>query len=396
MAGMQRVLIVDDEPRNQRILAETLDGVVEFRVASSGEQAIQEMKDFLPDLVLLDIMMPGLDGYEVCRRIRADARLTLTKVILVSGKAMVEERLKGYEVGADDYMTKPFVSEELLAKAKVFLRLTLVERELTQLTLNLDQKVQERTEQLFLAEAKLVSTAKMSALGEMAGGIAHEINTPLGTIGMIADQLTEMLKEDGELDREEAAQMTETVAVTVSRIGLIIQGLRTFSRDGSRDRFDQSSVKQIVESTLALCGEKVKSGGIEVSVSSIGDEISIACRPVQISQVLLNLINNACDAISHLDEKWLKISVEEKQDHIELSVTDSGSGVAEAVREKVFQPFFTTKDIGKGTGLGLSVSKGIADAHRGQLFIDSACANTRFVLRLPKDSTSAEPAPKVS
>src|SRR6185312_15086367 len=111
------------EPRNQRIVAESLDGEVAFKTVSNGEEALAALEAAAMDLVLLDIMMPGIDGYEVCRRIRANPALALTKVILVSGKAMIEERLKGYDVGADDYMTKPFVPEELLAKTRVFLKL---------------------------------------------------------------------------------------------------------------------------------------------------------------------------------------------------------------------------------------------------------------------------------
>lgn len=194
MSTKQKVLIVDDEPRNQRIIAETLDELVECRNASSGEEALEALGAFTPDLVLLDIMMPGIDGYEVCRKIRADSKYALIKIILVSGKAMIEERLKGYEVGADDYMTKPFEPEELLAKAKVFLRLIQAERALSELNRSLEEKVQERTRQLLDAEAKLINAAKMSALGEMAGGIAHEINTPLGTIGMIVDQVRELVE----------------------------------------------------------------------------------------------------------------------------------------------------------------------------------------------------------
>ncbi|MGE0528434.1 MAG: response regulator, partial [Bdellovibrionales bacterium] len=128
-SNKQKVLIVDDEPRNQRILSEILSSHADCLFASSGEEALHIMKELTPDLLLLDIMMPGMDGYSVCRQLRSDSRFESTKVILLSGKAMVEERLKGYEHGADDYITKPFVPEELLAKAKVYLRLTRLEKE---------------------------------------------------------------------------------------------------------------------------------------------------------------------------------------------------------------------------------------------------------------------------
>ncbi|MGZ5278609.1 MAG: response regulator, partial [Pseudobdellovibrionaceae bacterium] len=144
MAVKQKVLIVDDEPRNQRIITETLDGLFDLHIASSGEAALTSAQQVPPDLILLDIMMPHMDGYEVCSRIRNNPDFKFTKIILVSGKALVDERLKGYAAGADDYMTKPFVPEELLAKTKVFLRLTEAEKELHEINQSLDAKVQEK------------------------------------------------------------------------------------------------------------------------------------------------------------------------------------------------------------------------------------------------------------
>jgi C4-dicarboxylate-specific signal transduction histidine kinase len=292
-------------------------------------------------------------------------------------------------VGADDYMTKPFVPEELLAKANVFLRLTLMEREVTELNQSLEIKVQERTKQLLDTEAKLITSAKMAALGEMAGGIAHEINTPLSTVRMVAEQIEELIK-DTPPDQGLIAEKTQIISNTVQRISVIISGLRTFSRDGSKDRLDYMPLHRIVDDTLALCGEKIKYNSVEIKVD-FPDDIKVQCRPVQVSQVLLNLIGNACDAISSQEEKWVKVSAEKKNGFVNIYVTDSGKGIPAAVREKLFQPFFTTKEIGKGTGLGLSISKGIIDAHEGSLSIDSTCANTRFVIRLPERQAEAAP-----
>ncbi len=382
MSTKQRVLIVDDEPRNQRIVTEILEDLVDLNTASNGEEALNIADTFLPDLVLLDIMMPGIDGYKVCKELCTNPKLTTTKVILVSGKAMIEERLMGYEVGADDYMTKPFVPEELLAKVKVFLRLNEVEKQLNETNLNLESMVNERTRQLLDAESKLISSAKMSALGEMAGGIAHEINTPLGTLSLITEQMNQMLK-DNELNKQTLIDLIKIVQDTVKRIHSIVIGLRTFSRDGSNDRFQIASVKSIIDSTLVLCQEKIENSGIHIQVSPIPDTLHIQCREVQISQVLMNLIGNACDAIASLPERWIKISAQTVGNELQISVTDSGPGIPENVYQKLFQPFFTTKEIGKGTGLGLSISKGILDAHRGSLIVDRGCKNTKFVVRIP-------------
>lgn len=387
MSEKQKVLAVDDEPRNQRIVSETLEDVVELKAVSSGEEALNIIESYAPDLVLLDIMMPGIDGYEVCQTIRANPRLSLTKIILVSGKAMIEERLKGYDAGADDYMTKPFVPEELLAKTKVFLRLAAVERQFAELNRSLDEKVQEKTRELLEAQAKLTTAAKMSALGEMAGGIAHEINTPLASISLLADQIKELVSEETS-DRKIVLGMTQTIEDPVNRISSIIRGLRTFSRDGSKDRFGLVPIKQIIDNTLSLCREKFKHSSVHVQVGAIPGDFLVHCQQVQISQVLLNLIQNAYDAVVVRQERWIKIEVERQQNLIRISITDSGAGIADKISDKMFQPFFTTKDIGKGSGLGLSISKGIVESHRGSLLCDRQCNNTRFILSLPTSEAS--------
>ncbi len=384
----QKVLLVDDEKRNQKIVIEILEDLVDLKVCSSGEEAMEVVEQFDPDLVLLDIMMTGIDGYEVCRRIRANPKLVLTKVILVSGKAMIDERLQGYEVGGDSYMTKPFVPEELLAIAKVFLRLSYVERELSVLNKGLEEEVQRRTSQLLDAEGKLIASAKMSALGEMAGGIAHEINTPLGTIGLLADSLQERLTEP-EVDVPALLKMTEMMASTVKRIGRIINGLRTFSRDGSNDVFTVTPFREVLETTLSLCGERLKQSGVELQIADFPEDLQIRCRQVQLSQVLLNLIGNSCDALDGKPAKWIRVGAEKTALGTRVIVTDSGHGVPLEVAKKIFQPFFTTKDVGKGTGLGLSISQGIMTAHGGSLSLDPACENTRFIIELPDEPSLA-------
>jgi C4-dicarboxylate-specific signal transduction histidine kinase len=382
MNQKQKILAVDDEPRNLKILLLGLGDTWEIKTATNGEEAIEALKSYAPDVVLLDIMMPGIDGYEVCKRIRANPDFKFTKVILVSGKALLEERLKGYEIGADDYMTKPFIPEELAAKVKVFMRLTLVEKSLMELTQSLEDKVEERTQKLIDAEAKMVNSAKMSALGEMAGGIAHEINTPLATITLLTGQLHEMVLE-GELDRDIFARNIKMIEDTTLRISKIILGLRTFSRDSSKEAFESHAIKGVVDSTFQLCREKFKNANIEVKLDPIPDNLIVDCRSTQLSQVLLNLLGNAADAVEELPEKWVRLAVTTEGEDLLMRVTDSGKGISADVQKKIFQPFFTTKMVGKGTGLGLSISKGLIEAHRGTLSVDAKSPNTCFVIRIP-------------
>jgi C4-dicarboxylate-specific signal transduction histidine kinase len=382
MKEKQQILAVDDEPRNLKILTLSLSSEWHLEFAATGEEALEKLKTFTPDLILLDIMMPGIDGYEVCKKIRENPKLHLTKVILVTGKALLEERLKGYDVGADDYMTKPFVTEELGAKVRVFMRLALMERKFRDLNASLEEQVRKRTEQLLDAESKLINSAKMSALGEMAGGIAHEINTPLATITLLSGQVQEILQEAEAENGSLLLKLTKGIEDTAARISKIIQGLRIFSRDGSKDPMEEKSLREVIESTLALCNEKFKNRQINLQVDPIPD-VMLMCRPTQISQVLLNLFNNSYDAIGEQAKSWIKINCEYGDEFVVMRVTDSGLGIANDIQNKMFQPFFTTKDIGKGTGLGLSISKGLVEANGGRIYYDSSSPNTSFVLQFP-------------
>ncbi len=250
-------------------------------------------------------------------------------------------------------------------------------------------ELKRRTEELAktniaLAEQQKILThsAKMSALGEMAGGIAHEINSPLGIITLHAQQL-ERFQQRQALTPEIIYREAHLIGTTAKRIGDIIKGLRAFAREGENDPFESTPLASIVEDAMVLCRAKFKAREIELRVGKIPD-VSIDCRSVQIGQVLLNLLTNAYDAVQSLPERWISVDAQEAGEYVEISVSDSGRGVPPEIIPKLMQPFFTTKEVGKGTGLGLSISKGIVDNHDGSLELDSSSEHTRFVVRLPK------------
>ncbi|MGZ3651047.1 MAG: ATP-binding protein [Bdellovibrionota bacterium] len=238
-------------------------------------------------------------------------------------------------------------------------------------------------EQLENQRIKLAGTAKMSSLGEMAGGIAHEINSPLATIKSLSSQVEELIQEEP-IDRTLVMERAKKIGKTTDRIAKIIQGLRTFSRDGSEDPFISVNVSQLVDETLSFCKERFQKHGTEVSVVPISPDLYFEGRATQISQVLLNLVHNADDAIRALEQKWIRIEARENAGRVEISVTDSGRGISADTQKRLFQPFFTTKEIGKGTGMGLSISIGIVKAHGGSLTLDNTSENTRFVVSIPQ------------
>jgi PAS domain S-box-containing protein len=230
------------------------------------------------------------------------------------------------------------------------------------------------------------NAARMASLGEMAGGISHEINNPLAVISAIVEQQIRTL-ENRELDRSEIIPKLEKVRSMCDRIAKIINGLHSFSRDGGGDPFSYESIDEIMREILDFCGSRFKNSRVELRLPIGVFSHSLECRKVQISQVLLNLLNNAFDAVAGTPGAWVALDCKAKRvdgrDWIELSVTDSGAGIPPSVAAKIMEPFFTTKEVGKGTGLGLSISDGIVKSHNGRIYLDTQNPNTRFVVQLP-------------
>lgn len=245
------------------------------------------------------------------------------------------------------------------------------------------QKSKTGLENLVLEQSqKLLYSTKMSSLGEMAGGIAHEVNNPLAIISMRAQKLRESV-ENGKLDRASILETLDKIEKTCVRINQIIRGLRAFSRDGSHDPFVRENLSSVVWEAASLCQEAMRNRGIDLQVQCDA-EIEIECQPVQLGQVILNLLTNARDAVLDQPERWIRVEARQLDaDGVQVTVTDSGRGIAKANIEKIMQPFFTTKEVGQGTGLGLSISKGIVQSHGGELTLNTESPRTQFVVRLP-------------
>lgn len=239
-------------------------------------------------------------------------------------------------------------------------------------------------------EAKIIASSKMASLGEMAGSIAHEINNPLAIILGKAHRISRYCEVNELVQNQEAIRADVIkITTTVNRISKIIKGLRQFARDASEDPMHEIAVRALVEETISFCQERFQNAGVELRVK-LDYEGVLVCRGTEISQVLLNLITNAFDAVQELSTRWVEVHTREFGSFIEFSIVDSGEGIPTEIQAKIFAPFFTTKEVGKGTGLGLSISKSIIESHRGEFFINEHSKNTCFVVKIPKNTKNSE------
>ncbi len=237
-------------------------------------------------------------------------------------------------------------------------------------------------------QVKIIESSKHQAIGEIASGIAHEINNPLAIISMSIERLDLKAGMFDSMDSIEVQKITTRVLKTVDRITKVVKGFLNYSRGESLER-ESVSVKLIMSIALDLYQMKLNEHNIDLMINNDNMDTELTCNPTQIAQVLINLIKNATHAISNLDNKWIRIEVNDLGGHVEISIEDSGSGMTEKLKEDILKPFFTTKGFGDGTGLGLSISQTILDDHNGELSIITK-PNTKFIIKLPKVTTNKD------
>jgi signal transduction histidine kinase len=420
-----RILLVDDTPTNLKVLAEALHGQGwKTLMAADGESAIEQVEYLRPDLILLDVMMPGIDGFETCRRLKANPATQDIPVIFMTALSDTVDKVRGLELGAVDYVTKPFQHEEVIARTKLHLRLS-------QLTHKLEEEVQSRTQdlssslgQLQQAQLQLVQSEKMSTLGQLVAGIGHEINNPIGFINgnlkyvqEYANDLFRLLElyqaklpaPDAELEElieeidlpyliGDMPQMLGSMKEGVSRLQEISLSLRTFARSDTATMVDYQ-VEEGLNSTLMLLGHRLKADDRRPAIQIVKNfqkTPKVSCYAGQLNQVFMNLFANAIDALDDFNESKsyqeleaapnrISIATELKGNELVIRIQDNGTGIDAGIREKIFEPSFTTKAVGKGTGLGLPISQQIIEVkHQGKLDCFSELGQgTEFVITLP-------------
>lgn len=253
---------------------------------------------------------------------------------------------------------------------------------LVELNVELEKIVDEKTDSLLKEKEAHFHASKMATLGEIAAGIAHEINNPLTIIQARILTIEKQMQKKNVLDRE-FAESFKKVIDTIQRITKIIKGLKFISRDANIDSPIKINLDQLFETTFDLCLEKLKMSNVDIIKDNSGFDYEIEVRETQIVQVLLNLINNSFDAVKNLPEKWIQIECLTNKDNLLIKIRDSGSGIPEDILEKIMNPFFTTKPAGQGTGLGLSISKGIIENHSGKLYYNDKSKHTEFIIEIP-------------
>ena len=231
-------------------------------------------------------------------------------------------------------------------------------------------------------QKRLAISNKFSALGEMSAGVGHELSTPLAVIALKCELMQKNIRA-GNLSMDKVETDLNIISSSAGRIGKIVRGLKNFSRSSDVDPFTNVSIQQVINDSMDMVVDKIRNAGVSVTAPE-GLNLFISGRSHQISQVLINALNNSRDAIAESANPWIHIEVKKQDGNIQIRIIDSGKGIPAAVAARIMDPFFTTKEVGKGTGLGLSISKGIIEEHGGRFWLDQDSQNTCFVIEIPE------------
>ncbi|MEW6186410.1 MAG: response regulator [Thermodesulfobacteriota bacterium] len=372
--GLQNkvILVVDDEPLNLKMMKALLarEGCLVL-TAQSGKEALV-LSEGKPDLILLDIMMPEQNGFETCRLLKEKEGLKDIPIIFLSAFQDSETKIAGLRLGGVDFITKPFQREELLARVRVQLTLKEQREKLREYAANLEEMVDQRTRQL-------VHVDRLTTLGTLVAAVVHEVNNPLQSI-MGNTELTLLELEEMKnmaaraVGKEARAMFLDFRDKFEGPVGEIDKGCKrllaniTYLKNfGKRENGKKGLflIEKPIDDALAVLQAKLKSPvALEIKIP---EDLELEGNRLQLSQIFINLIHNALDALDGGPGRISITAVSEAPDRIIIDVRDSGPGIPPEFSEKIFKPFFSTKNDLEGTGLGLFICRMIAESHQGRI-----------------------------
>ncbi|MFA7239927.1 MAG: response regulator [Sulfuricellaceae bacterium] len=381
------ILIVDDNPDNLYTLEALLRRLNQCAVvqAQSGEAALVATLEHAVHLILLDVQMPGMDGYETARHLKMTARTRDIPIIFLTAVFKSEEfAQRGFAAGAVDYLTKPLDDNQLLNRIALYR--SLFEREI---------KLQEALEKLQRNEAMLVHQSRLAAMGQMVGAIAHQWRQPLNALALTIQDVKDAY-EYGELNE---SYIDEMVSKSMRQIEFMSKTIDDFRNFFKPDQRPQSYIpRQVVAEAVELVSAQLQAHNISIGYACVcahdqEEKCSLACIgfPSELKQVLLNILSNAFDAIAERQHTpgfrgRIAITIKPQGSCGIIAIDDNGGGIAPEVLERIYDPFFTTKEEGKGTGIGLYMSKMIVEEHMGgKLSAEKIPDGTRFVIDLTRN-----------
>lgn len=346
-----RILAVDDDPVDITNLRKLLGKDYDLKTATTGEQALVIAAEFQPDIILLDNMMPGLDGREVCRHIRADMALRHTKIIMVSGKSLVCERVQAYQAGADDYITKPFDYKELSARVRSLL----------------SKKI---------ASAELAKKEKTQALDQMVDEVSHEVRNPLVSIGGFARRVAKNMAVD-DPNRPYMEIILKNVVTLERMVNELIE------LKGASVAFQEPiDLHDLIRTTIDQFAEDIHARNVTVHLELMENPPRIAADRQNFGRALFNLFENSLEAMTGPERKLAVATEVTRDDFFVIRISDSGCGIGQDKIKNIYDPFFTSKTY--GPGLGLTFVFRTVQNHNGMITVESKEGQgTTFTIRLP-------------
>ncbi|MDQ8192000.1 ATP-binding protein [Roseibacillus persicicus] len=373
------ILVAEDEPDVRQLIVSQLSSY-KLLIATNGNQAIELATQYLPDLLLLDWMMPEKDGLEVCQILRKTTALERAPIIMLTARIDERSKIEALQAGANDFLTKPFAPTELKLRISHLLNTGRFEKEVVQKSQELGAALAELKE----SESMLVQAEKLSSLGQMSAGIIHEINNPLNYAKTNLYSLRTFAKLLPPDEKEDFNEITSDVEEGLERVVQIVKDLRSFAVK-DKTQFNDVNLAEVVAASSRLLGNRLSHVQFK---SEVPDHIHINGNSNQLCQVLVNFIQNSLDALQEAEREneqgMIQVEVTQSSEWISLHLKDNGCGISLENQQQIFDPFYSSKDIGQGMGLGLSICYRILDQHGVKIELKSDVGvGTHFTLNFP-------------